>query len=501
MNSLIKFHERYKTLKPENITSKEEMEAFILSNPTELNNFFMAALGFATLTLRLGAVILLCKKLEKGDEQEDALFLKQVLDNLRETLPSDSNWKNVWLISAEENTEWSYFSKCSKKGEQSLLEQFVSFRNKFVHQEINVSVACSEKLMNGIKIFDELEKALDLFKDSELIEQEGKFYFIQKTTKLCLHPFVQSGEMDGLPAIFQGLYNNKAEAKYITTLGKEVPIGSAEAAKSAVENLEPFFQPMRDNLRGGAGQVFDHTERLAYYQSCFIGRGAEKNELLSWCKHNTEETILPIYSQAGMGKGALIANLIDELQQEKIPVLYHFCGAGMQNSLHASLYHFILQGKKQQWWNNSDEYINKKLERMPSKYIDLIHFFQYLLSNGFKSPRNNTSNNLILIIDGLDEAAVAYSNYKISDWFYTYNEKEEVESDWKSPVNIRWIFSYRDGFYQFPSSHANKNAKIEILQPMQGLDENSVREFFNNETAFTISEDFMQTLVKRAELV
>ena len=60
-----------------------------------------------------------------------------------------------------------------------------------------------------------------------------------------------------------------------------------------------------------------------------------------------------MYSEEGMGKGALTAAVIELLKQENIPVLYHFCGSGMQNSLHALLYHFILQGKKMPGMNGA----------------------------------------------------------------------------------------------------------------------------------------------------
>ena len=128
-----------------------------------------------------------------------------------------------------------------------------------------------------------------------------------------------------------------------------------------------------------------------------------------------------------MGKGALIADVIHQLQSQQTQVLYHFCGAGMQNSLHAALYHFILQGKRSQYWDTDDETIARKLDRMPSKYTDAIHLFQSLLTEHLKLHKANQSGNLVIIIDGLDEAQVAYSQLKISEWFYTYNEKEEPE--------------------------------------------------------------------------
>lgn len=111
----------------------------------------------------------------------------------------------------------------------------------------------------------------------------------------------------------------------------------------------------------------------------------------------------------------------------------------MQNSLHAALYHYIKQGQHAQYWDATDDQIKRKLERLPSKYIDVIHLFQSLLSDHLKIQSKNLSGNLVILMDGLDEAQVAYSQLKISDWFYTYNDKEEPEEDWRSASNIRWI--------------------------------------------------------------
>jgi hypothetical protein len=208
-----------------------------------------------------------------------------------------------------------------------------------------------------------------------------------------------------------------------------------------------------------------------------------------------------VKSPAGMGKGALIADVIEQLKEDKTQVLYHFCGAGIQNSLHASLYHFIIQGQKLQYWEVLDESIQRKLERLPSKYIDVIHLFQALLSDHFKIQSKNASGNLVILIDGLDEAQVAYSQLKISDWFYTYNEKEEPEEDWRSPSNIRWIFTYRceedgnESFYKFPKM--KELAQIEVLQPITGLLPDSVDEAFKD---FNVSTEFKKAVIEKAAI-
>ena len=54
-----------------------------------------------------------------------------------------------------------------------------------------------------------------------------------------------------------------------------------------------------------------------------MGREKECQSILNWVISDEKCNILPLYSDAGMGKGALVANLISELQDENIPVLFH----------------------------------------------------------------------------------------------------------------------------------------------------------------------------------
>ena len=105
MNPIHKYHERFLQLKTEKEikTDASRILKLIETDPAGLNNYFMAALGMSTLILRFGAVIQLCQKFENLDKHGDALFLKQILDNLRESLPSDTSWKNLWALSAEDD--------------------------------------------------------------------------------------------------------------------------------------------------------------------------------------------------------------------------------------------------------------------------------------------------------------------------------------------------------------------------------------------------------------
>lgn len=495
MNPIQSYHERFLALKSEKEiqADSEVILRLIESDPAGLNNYFMAALGMSTLILRFGAVIQLCQKFENLDEHGDALFLKQILDNLRESLPSDTSWKNLWTISAKDERWLSPILK-PKNGE-ALLNRFITFRNRYVHQLIRLEESFLPQLVSAVTLFDEMAELTSLFKDGDLVCFDGKFTWVQHEHSIALYPYVQAGEQGEDPYIFQGLYDNKSQAHLLN-----LRLGD-EDKQLASEHLEPKFTPIREAIRGGAGQVFDHSERIAYYQSCFVGRDREKQAMLDFCNTSGEQNLLCVKSPAGMGKGALIADVIEQLKEDKTQVLFHFCGAGIQNSLHATLYHFILQGQRQQYWEVSDESIHRKLDRLPSKYIDVIHLFQALLSEHFKIQKNHSSGNLVILIDGLDEAQVAYSQLKISDWFYTYNEKEEPEEDWRSPSNIRWIFTYRceddgkESFYQFPKM--KDLAEMPLLQPLTGLSPEAVDEAFKD---FTVSKEFKEAVIHKAEI-
>ena len=493
MNPIENYYKRYyKLTKEKNVSSEtERILQLIEEDPAGLNNYFMAGLGLCTLMLRMGAVIQLCRKFESLDDQGDALFMKQVVDNLREMLPSDTNWKNLWVISAHDE-KW-LAPTLQPKGGQSLLERFVTFRNRFVHQQIRIIPEHVNELSKGIILLDEFVELHQLFSDGELVIKEGKYAWKTAHGSTVLYPYMQPGKVADSPYIFQGLYENKTKAHLLNTHFGD------EDYQPAEEHLEPNFEPMRNALRGGAGQVFDHNNRIAYYRECFVGRERERDAMLKWACEKDAQNVLTVKSPAGMGKGALIADVIHQLQTDSTQVLYHFCGAGMQNSLHATLYHFIIQGKE--YWDRSDETIKRKLDRLPSKYVDVIHLFQSLVTEHLKIQKNNTSGNLVIIIDGLDEAQVAYSQLKISDWFYTYNEKEEPEEDWRSAANIRWIFTYRcdedgsESFYRFPSM--KECAEIQMLQPLQGLSSEAVDEALKD---FKVSADFRDAVINKAEI-
>ena len=105
------------------------------------------------------------------------------------------------------------------------------------------------------------------------------------------------------------------------------------------------------------------------------------------------------------------------------------------------------------------------------------------------------------MVDALDEAAVANSQLKISDWFYTYTDKDEMEADWVSPPNVKWIFTYRSlsdkskSGFQLGGRFALK--ELELVQPLQGLTEVAVRQAMNQ---FDVSEDFLNAVMEKGKI-
>ncbi len=493
------YHSRYTALNNE---LKEIDFLDLLENQSsKLNNMFMAGLGMGTLFLRMGAVIQLSERLNDGDTSNDALFMKQVMENLRETLPSDTNWKNLWYASMQLDSKWDN-ALLRDNSKTTVLDRFVTFRNKFVHQYIKLIPEQMKEVRKGWEIMEEVSNLFVLFEGGDIVLKADQYYWKQGLQELVLHPFVQMGNHEGLPYLFQGMYDNKSKAKFINTyLGDETEQKENKA-------IDEKFAPMESALRGGAGQIFDHTERLQYYLDCFVGREREVNSVLDWVKGSSSNNVLPIFSEAGMGKGALTAGIINGLIEEDIPVMYHYCGSGMMNSLHAVLYHFILQGRKMPGmngagvWKVEDEVLQRKMERLPSRYFDAVKLFQNLLDNCFAPTKRYEGKPLVIIIDGLDEAGVANGQLKISDWFYTYNEKDEPEEDWKSPEYVKWIFTYRsmpnqnkEGFRLDGRFAIEDNA---IIQPLLGLTEDAVREALKK---FEVSEEFILTVMERGAVV
>ena len=153
-------------------------------------------------------------------------------------------------------------------------------------------------------------------------------------------------------------------------------------------------------------------------------------------------------------------------------------------------------------WKVQDESLQIKMDKLSSRYYDAIKLFQTLISNCYQPPSKYSDKPLVIIIDGLDEAAVANSQLKINDWFYSYNDNDEPLEDWISPPNVRWIFTYR----KMPSGVGNEFQidgrlaleEIPLIQPLLGLNEDAVRKAL---TPFGITEEFIQVVMEKGEVV
>jgi len=200
MNPFQQYYQRYLEIKSalSNDLTEESFSDLILKQPARLNNLFMAGLGMGTLFLRMGSVIQMSQKLHDGDTNNDALFMKQVMDNLRETLPSDTNWKNLWYASMQVGSVWeAAVPRDSNKN--TVLDRFVTFRNKFVHQYIRLVPEHLAELRKGLQIMEEMAALYSLFEGGEITRKEGNYFWNRGGQNLELHPFVQEGDHEGLP--------------------------------------------------------------------------------------------------------------------------------------------------------------------------------------------------------------------------------------------------------------------------------------------------------------
>jgi hypothetical protein len=483
----------------------EEVTEILEKSPDTLNNLFMAGLGMGTLFLRMGAVIQMCNELNGPGRSKDVEFMKFVMENLREVKPTDTNWKNIWEKIQPPGSPWQETNP--KKGSNSLLDLFVTLRNEFVHDEIRTIPENASKIQAGLKTLSEMAKLHSLFEDGNIVEKDGRYHWIQGTEDVDLHPFVQRGTHEGLPYLFQGVYKEEKSKLINVVYGDETePMANVD--------IDGTFHSLRKKLSGYIGKEFEFKSRMENYKQCFVGRDRELEEIAAWVKKSDERRILPVYSEAGKGKGALMTAVIDNLKNEKIDTLFHFCGSGLYNNLHAVIYHFIRQGHD--LWHGKkysasedlpsrykmvlESYHRKEKKDkkiLPSRYLDALRLFQSLLME--KGTRLKDKNKrLVIIIDGLDETAVAYSQYRISDWFHIYDDKDEQKEAWHPSANVKWIFTYRSfgepkkGGFNL-GIHGGK-ADIPMVQPLLGLSEDAVRKALEK---FEVSDEFIESVMEK----
>jgi hypothetical protein len=605
-NYFEEFYKRYEDLKGDlvksvgDLSSDENLKKAISSHHQLLNNIVMAGLGMGTLYLRMGAVLMIAEKTKEGLEP-DVSFLKVIADKLIHKLPADGDWLEIWkkFLETEKQCKWNEI--ISKSAQPDIHSAFVSLRNDIAHQEIIISPFCElSQIQKTLKILDGMTSFRILFEQSIISTENNEVYFQYSSNeeKLKISPYVQINksnepeEVGILPYLFQGRYY--AGAKFINTEGTET-----NAKKD--ESVDDTFEKIKSEIaRFNGDKAFDFDEKIKTYNDWCIGREDEINAIKEWIIKETDKNVLPIFAPAGLGKGALVAELIKNLKENKSKHLFHFCGSGAANNLQAILYSLIIQGKENKYWNAQSlpEKFKNKLERLPSQYTDVIELFQALLmaekeiteieiskslnnpnpdgrfnaiydllikmiqqpdndqleeilnqyfltakqlidtrrnklpidyyhyifdihfsltKYGLKSdlldlvPENHRRLSkkyfqpLVIIIDGLDEAAVADHSKRISDWFYIYDEKGERKEKWISLDHIKWIFTYRqttkdnkEGF-QFDYHEFNTH-DLPLVQPLKGLTEEAVKkgiaESFNIHEP-SLTKEFIDTIIKK----
>lgn len=613
MNYFDQYHDRFLTLKEKletdsgfSLAIDNDLKLIIERHPTALKNLIMAGLGMGTLYLRMGAILMIGEKTKVQSAKEDIQFLKIVAENLFDQVPTDGNWMNIWDQTLKNSTENKWLEVLRSSKNKKLHKVFVKFRNDFVHQEIRIFPSSFDELKKGIDVLNLISKLNVLFKKSSIEEYENQLFFEdQDEIKTMISPYVQINKekkiidtFSGLPYLFQGVY--RRGTKFINTIGEETP----EEEDPAIEQEK---KTIKEAIAGFVGnKVFDSTTKRKNYTDWCIGRENEVQDIKSWIlDFHSEKNVLPIFSAAGIGKGALINEVITQLEKDKIDCLYHFCGTGQANNLQAVLYHFIIQGNNYWVKNQLSPKMQLKLTKLPSLYPEAIEFFQDLLmgnhvdivelthaiktnlnktgvtkkdldslkgdfskltkylfpkteteidksdfdllvelakrlkeqnalNSGFNRylydihinlnkinvafdlldliPKEDRSHSkdykkpLVIILDGLDEAAVSDFNKKISDWFYTYNEKGERIEKWTSPSHIKWIFTYRYTEemakigYQFEKNEF-KTMEMPSVQPLNGLRYEDVRTGILAQFADrNISDDFITAIIQKGSV-
>jgi hypothetical protein len=607
-NYFEEFYKRYEKLKKDlveivgDLSYEENLMNAIVNQHQLLNNLFMAGLGMGTLYLRMGAVLMIAEKTNKSADESDVSFLKIFAEKIIHKLPADGDWLEIWKNFLEKDKQCKWNEIISKSTQPDIHDAFVSLRNDIAHQKIVISPTSElSEIQKALKTLDAMTSFRTQFEQSIISTENNEVYFQYDSNKakLKISPFVQINksnepeEVGILPYLFQGRYYKGA--KFINTEG-------AETEEEKDDSLDEKFNSIKNEIaRYNGDKAFDFNDKIKSYNEWCIGREDEVNSILGWINNSdTDKNVLPIFAPAGLGKGALVAEVIKNLHEKKTKHLFHFCGSGAANNLQAILYHLIIQGNDKKYWNTdllSTKFQNR-LAKLPSQYTDVIELFQTLMvlenetseneiSNALKNPnpdgrfnaiyyvlkkiiKKNDKNQLddllnqyyitakglidsrghnlqtdyynyifdihfsltkfglksdllelvpsenrelskkfiqplVIIIDGLDEAAVADHSKRISDWFYTYNEKGERSEKWIVPEHIKWIFTFRqtskDSKEGFQFEYTEFNAlEMDDLQPLKGLTEEAVKKgiaetFKIHEPSLT--KDFIDTIIKK----
>jgi hypothetical protein len=592
LNPIPKYTDRYDYLVNEINPALFEKDRFLNLQEDQreklissLYNFYLAALGLSTLILRLAAIIRISEKFEdRTSVEKDISLIKVILQNLKDNKPTDTNWRNLleYFTIISGNNDWiKWFEIDSKNHKSIFLEELIKYRNFIAHGEFSTN---SDEIRKILNCFSKIRAVAENFKEAVITYEQAEdarcFYYIVgdkiKIKKTALYPFVSdslsfnddfTGFESDFPYLFQGLYEYEEGklAKLINSLnGEEVK----QTADSTKVQFYSFFQQLENVLSGNNGDSFksSNENRLANYLKCIIGREKELTLAATWTKLSDQNNILPVFAPAGMGKGAFVAKLIKMSRSEKnhVNTIYHFCSTGLQNSLHAILYHLIITGKENGAWNKYNRMLFDKISKPPVAYPALIKLFQDLLAEvdnheyelkenrkrfdaGYmkipdfiayleknflfaelksfckevliKEPANifaqkaldtndfsvdKISKNVLVIIDGLDDAKLSFPNQSIADWFRVVdNMGNFTNMNWTSPPNIRWVFTYRhvlsaeEKGYRFPITESIK--EIKSLQPLMPLDEHSVRDFLSSNEFFSLEKEVIDAVIEKGQ--
>ncbi len=194
--------------------------------------------------------------------------------------------------------------------------------------------------------------------------------------------------------------------------------------------------------------------------------------LKEFCLNPRDDRFLAVYAPAGFGKSALLAcfSVLDEMKDR---VLLHLCG-GSERSNPMNVV-FSLLNRNKNIWNRLSKEMRTRLSKLPGNYDEAVGLFQDTLE---EYSENCGGKGLSVIIDGVDEAEVAWPNLPLWNLLYVKEKDEEGNESirpWDIPENVRIVFGYREGTTERKDI---PTASIDILQPMRPLGEGSVDQAF-----------------------
>jgi hypothetical protein len=168
---------------------------------------------------------------------------------------------------------------------------------------------------------------------------------------------------------------------------------------------------------------------------------------------------------------------------------------------------------------NKHNFENNLLSYIPKDYSQV--------SNTDNKIKKEVNSKLVIIIDGLDEAAVADHSKRISDWFYTYKvdapNADDIRSKradkWISPKHIKWIFTFRYTKdeskkikqYDYPNEikaefNIEENESLQPLKPINITAEELNKALMKdlrekmNENAPTLTDDFIIAVLEKGKI-